>query len=216
MRSTMRPEWSGRGNSVRYQMDWRPSRAESWRGTSIGFQPALRPTVNPSASPSPSGTQTASHALSSRAPAERCGIGKNKQSLIFCSHICAVGRRADESGPPDRRREILDLGTVYQSKHAAAETGAHDASAEAAGDAPCLFDERVDGWCRDFEIIAEALVRLLQQPPDLVKVAPPQRINERVHARDLRVDVAPALRVESLCLAPPLVVGSVCQRAVLS
>jgi hypothetical protein len=37
--------------------------------------------VSPSASPSPSGIQTASHPLSSRTPAVRCGIGRKRQSL---------------------------------------------------------------------------------------------------------------------------------------
>src|ERR1700693_3268802 len=104
-----------------------------------------------------------------------------------------MGGGADEGWPANRRDEGLDLSVVYKSEDAAAKAGAHDARAVAAFDGPRLFDQRVHRRCRHFEIVAQALVRLLQQPPELFEIATAQRIYECVHARDLGVDVAAPL-----------------------
>src|SRR5665213_183295 len=59
-------------------------------------------------------------------------------------------------------------------------------------------------------------MRLLQQAPQSFELAMLQRIDERVDPSDLRINMAAAIRLSSLCLAATLVVGRASQRAVLA
>src|ERR1700682_3909923 len=131
-------------------------------------------------------------------------------------HERAICCRTEENGPADRGGKGPGLRTLDQSEDAAAEAGAHDACAVTPGDAPCPFDECVHGWSRDFEIVAKTFVRLLQQPPELIEVAPPQRIDKRMNARDLGVHVATPFGIDGLGLTPPLVLCGRSQRAMLA
>src|ERR1700682_6463460 len=123
-------------------------------------------------------------------------------------HVRAVGGGAKEDGTADRGGKSPSVRTLDQSENAPAEPGPHDASAVTPRDAPGFRDQCVHGWGRDFEIIAQALVRLFQQSPKLIEVAPLQRIDEQVNTRDLGIHVPPPLRITGLRFTPPLVVWS--------
>src|SRR5207247_4381091 len=153
MRSTTRPAWSGRGNSVRYQTDWRPSRAASWRGTSMGFHPLPRPLGSRSASPSPSGIQIASQPVSSRRPGARCARGMKSESPI--SPVRPLRGRAEQHLPADGRLECSGLLAFDESEDAAAESRAHDARAIAAVERPRSLEEDVEVGGRDLELVAK-------------------------------------------------------------
>src|ERR1700682_5216999 len=88
-------------------------------------------------------------------------------------HIRAVAGRAKQHRPADGGGEGLGLIAIHEREDAAAKTCAHDASAVAPLHPPRLLDERVHRGGGDFEIIAEAFVRLLQEPSELAEVAPP-------------------------------------------
>jgi len=83
-----------------------------------------------------------------------------------------------------------------QSEHAAAETGAHHAGAIAAGRGPRLLDERVKLSVSTLRNRPRRLsCDCLSRAPELIEIPAVQRADERVHPRDLRIDVPAALRV---------------------
>src|SRR5260370_19744213 len=175
-----------------------------------------RSCARPSSPPLPprraASTRPPTRSAHARRPSAAAWAGTGNRSSG--SHVGAVCGRADQGGPANRRHEGFDVSTVYESEDAASKTRAHDPGAVAARDAPRLLDQCVHRPCRHLEIIAKALVRLLQQAPELVEVATAQRVNERVHTRDLGVDVPPTLGAERLRLAAPLVVRLVAHSAI--
>src|SRR6266566_810793 len=143
------------------------------------------------------------------------GTGSRSNRLAGMDERAVRGRTEDDIAP--HRLGKRDFATTLDEREdAAAETRAHDARAETAFDAPRPLDERVNRGRRHLEIVAEALVRLLEEHSQLFEAALFERVDEGVHARYLGVDVAPALRDPSLGLAPAFVVGRVRERAMLA
>src|SRR5712691_2171438 len=73
-------------------------------------------------------------------------------------HERAIGGRAEDHLALHRLGERFLVAALDQRQDAAAETRAHDASAQAAFDAPRSLHQRVDVWGRHLEIVAEALM----------------------------------------------------------
>src|SRR5229473_3281160 len=125
------------------------------------------------------------------------------------------GRAVDDLALHGFRKR--DLAASFDERQdAAAETGAHDASAQATLDPPRLLHQRVDVRCRHLEVVPQALMRLLEQNAQSFEFALLERFDERVDASDLRVDMPPPFRIASLRFTTALVVRRVGERAVLA
>src|SRR5690242_18916604 len=90
-------------------------------------------------------------------------------------------------------REGRGLRALDEREDAATKAGAHDARAKTSVDGPRLFGDRVHAGRRHLEIVAEADVRFPEKGAHPCEVAVLERVDERAHARHLRVDM----------LAPP-------------
>src|SRR5216684_9070024 len=78
-------------------------------------------------------------------------------------HERAIGGRAKDDFTLHRLDERRLATALDESQDAAAETRAHDARAQAAFDTPGPLNQDVDVWGRHLEIVAQALMRLLEQ-----------------------------------------------------
>src|SRR5258707_6925728 len=115
--------------------------------------------------------------------------------LWFVVHERAIGGRVEDDLPLHRFGEPRLATALDQGKDAAAETRAHDARAQAAFDTPGSLDQGVDVRGRHLEIVAQALMGLLEQNSYSFVAMFLERVDECMHASNLRIDVTHALGV---------------------
>src|SRR5260370_52775 len=120
----------------------------------------------------------------------------------------AIGGRAKDALTLHRLDERRLATALDQSQDAAAETRAHDARAQAAFDTPRSLNQGVDVRGRHLEIVAQALMGLLEENSQSLESVFFERIDECVHTSNLRIDVTHAFGVACFGLPAALVVRS--------
>src|SRR5713101_1442146 len=137
-------------------------------------------------------------------------------SGLHVVHERAIGGRAEDDFTLHRLGEWRLATAFDQGQDAAAETRAHDARAQEAFDPPGPLNQDVDVWGRHLEIVAQALMRLLEQNSQPLEAVFFERVDECMHTSNLRIDMTHALGVACLRFTAALVVWSLGEVAMLA